>query len=49
MSKAGATLYFMCGKMAAGKSTFSKELAREHDAVLLNQDDWLAALYPAKS
>jgi len=41
-----ATLYFMCGKMAAGKSTFSKELARMHDAVLLNQDDWLAALYP---
>ena len=38
----------MCGKMAAGKSTFSKELAREHDAVLLNQDDWLAALYPGE-
>ena len=38
----------MCGKMAAGKSTFSKELARKHDAVLLNQDDWLAALYPGE-
>ncbi len=46
MSEPRATLYFMCGKMAAGKSTLSKELARTHDAVLLNQDEWLAALYP---
>jgi len=38
----------MCGKMAAGKSTFSKELARKHDAVLLNQDDWLATLFPGE-
>lgn len=43
-----ATLYFMCGKMAAGKSTFSKELARTHNAVLLNQDDWFTALYPGE-
>ncbi len=43
-----ATLYFMCGKMAAGKTTLSKELARTHDAVLLNQDDWLSALYPGE-
>lgn len=48
MSNQPATLYFMCGKMAAGKSTFAKELARTHDAVLLNQDDWLAALYPGE-
>ena len=48
MSESCATLYFMCGKMAAGKSTLSKELAREHDAVLLNQDDWLSALYPGE-
>ena len=48
MSESRATLYFMCGKMAAGKSTLSKELARIHSAVLLNQDDWLAALYPGE-
>ena len=48
MSESRATLYFMCGKMAAGKSTFSKELARKHDAVLLNQDDWLATLFPGE-
>ena len=48
MSESRATLYFMCGKMAAGKSTLSKELARVHSAVLLNQDDWLVALYPGE-
>lgn len=48
MSESRATLYFMCGKMAAGKSTFCKELARAHSAVLLNQDDWLSALYPGE-
>ena len=48
MSESRATLYFMCGKMAAGKSTLSKELARVRSAVLLNQDDWLVALYPGE-
>ena len=48
MSEWRATLYFVCGKMAAGKSTLAKELARVHSAVLLNQDDWLAALYPGE-
>ena len=48
MIESRATLYFMCGKMAAGKSTLSKELARVHSAVLLNQDDWLSALYPGE-
>lgn len=40
------TLIFMCGKMGAGKSTFSKKLAVELNAVLLSEDDWLSALYP---
>lgn len=48
MSKSSATLYFMCGKMAAGKTALSKQLARAHNAVLLNQDDWLDALYPGE-
>ena len=43
-----ATLYFMCGKMAAGKSTLAGELARLNDAVLLVQDDFLATLYPGE-
>lgn len=40
------TLIFFCGKMGAGKSTKSKEIARELNAILLSEDDWLAALYP---
>ncbi|WP_020481085.1 AAA family ATPase [Pseudomonas asplenii] len=39
-------LHLMCGKIASGKSTLSKRLADEHDAVLLSEDPWLAALYP---
>jgi predicted kinase len=41
-------LLFVCGKMAAGKSTMSKELAAREDAVLLAQDDLLVALFPGE-
>jgi predicted kinase len=44
----GAKLLFMCGKMAAGKSTLAKELAARENAVLLAQDDLLDALYPGE-
>lgn len=40
------TLYFFCGKMGAGKSIKSKQLAKDKDAVLLSEDDWLSSLYP---
>jgi predicted kinase len=43
-----ARLYFMCGKMAVGKSTFARALARERSAVLLDQDEFLDALYPGE-
>lgn len=39
-------LHFMCGKMASGKSTLSKELAKKYDAILLCEDDILLKLYP---
>jgi predicted kinase len=42
------TLYFMCGKMAAGKTTFARQLARTNDAILLIQDEFLEALYPGE-
>lgn len=42
------TLHFMCGKMAAGKSTLSKTLAEEHGAILICEDIWLQQLYPAE-
>jgi predicted kinase len=43
-----AKLFFLCGKMAAGKSTLAKELAGREGAVLLAQDEFLAALYPGE-
>ncbi len=46
MKQVGGTLYFFCGKMGAGKSTKSKQMAKEKNAVLLSEDEWLASLYP---
>lgn len=43
-----AKLIFLCGKMAAGKSTLARNLAHRHDAVLLVQDDFLEALFPGQ-
>jgi len=34
--------------MGAGKSTRSKKLADEKNAVLLSEDDWLSSLYPGQ-
>lgn len=39
-------LTFFCGKMGAGKSTRSKVISVEKNAVLLSEDDWLASHYP---
>ncbi|KZZ82640.1 AAA family ATPase [Bacillus sp. SJS] len=44
--KQSGTLYFFCGKMGAGKSTKSKQLAIDKHAVLLSEDEWLSSLYP---
>jgi predicted kinase len=43
-----ATLYFMCGKMAAGKSTLAKTLAQRQNAILLVQDEFLETLFPGE-
>lgn len=40
------TLTFFCGKMGAGKTTKSKTVSLEKNAVLLCEDDWLEAHYP---
>ena len=42
------TLHFMCGKIAAGKSTLSRQLAAQHGAVLICEDIWLQQLYPTE-
>ena len=40
-------LIFFCGKMGAGKSTMARQVASKHGAVLLSEDEWLAAHYPS--
>ena len=41
-------LTFFCGKMGAGKSTKSSDIALERNAVLLSEDEWLESIYPNK-
>ena len=41
-----AKLIFLCGKMAAGKSTLAKDLTQRENAVLLVQDEVLDHLFP---
>jgi predicted kinase len=45
MSRKG-TLFFLCGKMAAGKSTLARQLATREDAMLFEQDHWVETLFP---
>lgn len=42
------TLHFVCGKMAAGKSTRARALALTHQAILLEEDHFLATLFPGE-
>ena len=39
---------FFCGKMGAGKSTQSKKMAHDQNAVLISEDEWLELLYPGQ-
>lgn len=41
-----SNLIFFTGKMGAGKSTKSQQIALEKGAVLLSEDEWLSTLYP---
>lgn len=40
-----AHLHLIIGPVAAGKSTFALQLAREHRAVRMNLDEWMATLF----
>lgn len=40
------TLIFFSGKMGAGKSTCSKQVSQDRNAVLISEDEWLSTLYP---
>ena len=39
-----ATLHFICGKAASGKTTLARKLAAEHRAALFIEDEWLVLL-----
>lgn len=45
MTATKPTLYLLCGKIAAGKSTLAQRLAENEATVLIAEDHWLAALY----
>jgi predicted kinase len=40
------TLYLLCGKIAAGKSTLAKKLAARPVTLLISQDRWMSTLFP---
>ena len=39
-----ATLHFICGKAASGKTTLARKLATQHSAALFVEDEWLTLL-----
>ena len=48
LSSSPATLHFLCGKIAAGKSTLAASLAAQPGTLLISEDAWLAAQYPGQ-
>lgn len=43
---AKGTLFFLIGKMGAGKSTYAKKLEQQTGAIRISEDEWLSQLYP---
>jgi predicted kinase len=48
MSSNEQTVHFLCGKIAAGKSTLANTLAAQPMTVLVSEDHWLGHLYPGE-
>jgi predicted kinase len=44
-----ATLYLLCGRIAAGKSTLARRLAQRPAALLIIMDDWMSILFPTEN
>jgi predicted kinase len=42
------TLYLLCGKIAAGKSTLARRLAARPATLLITQDHWMSTLFPTE-
>jgi predicted kinase len=40
------TLYLICGRIAAGKSTLARRLAKRPATLLIAMDDWMSVLFP---
>src|SRR5215467_7936432 len=47
--KSPTTLYLLCGKIAAGKSTLARQLATRPATLLITMDDWMSVLYPTEN
>ena len=45
MRDVATTLYLLCGKIAAGKSTLARRLAARPATVLISEDHWNASLF----
>jgi predicted kinase len=43
------TLYLICGKIAAGKSTLARKLASRSATLLIAMDHWMSTLYPVEN
>lgn len=43
------TLYLICGKIAAGKSTLARRLATRPSTLLIAMDEWMSVLYPSEN
>ncbi len=48
MSSTDQKLHFLCGKIASGKTTLSKELGAAPGTIVVREDHWLARLYPGE-
>jgi predicted kinase len=43
------TLYLLCGKIAAGKSTLAHRLAAQPKTILISMDHWMPILFPTEN
>jgi predicted kinase len=43
------TLYLLCGKIAAGKSTLARRIAERPSTLLITMDHWMSILFPIEN
>jgi predicted kinase len=43
------TLYLLCGRIAAGKSTLARRLAAQPATLLITMDHWMSILFPTEN